>query len=98
MPRDWMNWTCHDVIAFLQDHFFVHVHTRGSHYYFKGRVDNAIRLVEVPYHAQQSIKPRTLRHSIIPKSGIPASIWKKWGNAGNKRARKKITYPGAQEI
>ena len=94
-----MNWTFQDVVDFLRQHFFVFSGSYGgSHHYYKGLVDGKPRLVEVQYHGSQRISPRSLQHDIVPKSGIPKEIWKKWGNAGNNKARKKIQYKGAIEI
>lgn len=91
-----MNRTFNDIVSFLEQHFFVFSHSyAGSHRYYKGYVDGEERLVEVQYHANKRISPRCLQHDIIPKSGISEEIWKKWGDAGNKKARKEIQYEGA---
>lgn len=96
MPRNLSNWGFNDVVAFLKQHFFVVVNQKATgHYYFLGMVDKEKRLVEVQYHSNQYISIKSLQHDIIPKTGIPESYWKKWANAGNKKARKKIQYKGA---
>lgn len=91
-----MNWSANDVIDFLSQHDFVEIHTRGSHFYFQGNVDGHVRVVEVPVHVGDVIKPKTLNLSIIEKSGIPREIWIEWAKAGNKKAQKKIRYIGAK--
>ncbi len=96
MPRNLRNWNYNDIVAFLKQHFFVEIYSNaGSHQYFKGYVDQVKKLVEVQKHGSKSISIKSLQHDIIPKSGIPESIWKKWANAGNKKTRKKIQYLGA---
>ncbi len=75
MARRLFNWTFRDVATFLKRHGFQHIHTRGSHYYFSATIAKSPRLVEVPYHADQTIKPRTLKDSIIRKSSIPKEHW-----------------------
>ncbi|MFH1412540.1 MAG: hypothetical protein ABIG10_00725 [bacterium] len=100
MPRDLRNWNFKDVVSFLKQHFFVNIHSRkgGSHQYFKGFVNNEIKLVEVQYHGSKAVKVRCLQHDIIPKSGIPEAYWKKWANAGRKNQRKKIQYKQARFV
>lgn len=75
MPRRLFNWTFDDVATFLKHHNFTHTHTRGSHYYFQGTINRKICLVEVPHHTDKTIKPRTLKQSIMLKSGIPVKHW-----------------------
>lgn len=75
MPRRLYNWTFDDVATFLKHHNFIQIHIRGSHYYFQGTVKGKICLVEVPRHTDKPIKPRTLKHSIMLKSGIPVAHW-----------------------
>ncbi len=93
-----MNWNFYDVVSFLEQHFFVYVHNEGSHRYYRGFVDGVERLVEIQYHGAIAIRPRTLQHSIIPKSGVPVAIWKNWANAGNTKARRRIQYPRASPL
>ena len=98
MPNGVKNWTFRDVVDFLTRHdFTLDSMTGGSHRYFSGYVDGEDRLVEVQYHASKVIKPKTLKLSIIRKSGIPDEVWLEWAKAGNKRNRKKIKYPGAKK-
>lgn len=97
MSNGLRNWTFQDITDFLKQHHFAHRHTRGSHYYYVGFVDGKDKVVEVQFHAGKTIKASTLEWSIIPKSGIPKSLWLKWSAAGNNRLRKKIFYSGATE-
>jgi transcription elongation factor GreA-like protein len=99
MPRYLNNWSYYDVVAFLQQHFFEEqMAVRTGHRFFRGNVDNKVKLVEVQFHANKAISAKTLQHDIIPKTGIPESYWRKWAEAGNKKLRKKIRYTGAEEI
>lgn len=99
MPRNLKNWSFRDVVTFLKQHFFVEANQKATgHYYFLGMVDKMKRLVEVQFHSNQYISVKSLQHDIIPKTGIPEAYWKKWANAGNKKARKSIQYKGAQPI
>ncbi|MFH0838027.1 MAG: hypothetical protein V1880_02065 [Patescibacteria group bacterium] len=99
MPRNLVNWSFKDVVTFLSQHFFVEAHRKATgHYYFKGLVDKDIKLIEVQFHSNGYISIKSLQHDIIPKSGIPKDLWKKWANAGNKKARKRIQYKGAELI
>lgn len=95
MPRGIRNWTYKNVADFLKQHFFKLVNIDGSHHYYKGYVDGKEKLTDIQRHESKSILPRTLECT-IHKSGIPKNIWKKWGDAGNKKARKKIKYNGAK--
>jgi hypothetical protein len=97
MPRNLKNWSFKDVVSFLRQHLFAEANRKATgHYYFKGYVDKNIKLVEVQFHSNGYISIKSLQHDIIPKSGIPESFWKKWANAGNKKARKKIQYENAK--
>lgn len=98
MPRGVNNWSFEDVVSFLEQHYFTLAYLHGgSHHYYKGLVDGEERMVEVQYHAGGTIKPKTLRLSIIAKSGIPEGTWLQWAKAGNHRLQKKIRYEGAKE-
>lgn len=68
------NWTFTDVVNFLKEHGFTHIHTEGSHYHYAGNYGRQPRLVQVHFHGSKTIKPRTLK-SIITQSGIPKNIW-----------------------
>ena len=99
MPRNLSNWNYGDVVSFLKQHFFEFIEqTIGSHFYYQGRVDGKIRLVDVQSHGSRSISIKSLQHDIITKSGIPEIYWKNWANAGNKKLRKTIQYEGAVQI
>lgn len=74
MPRGINNWTYNDITSFLKDHGFVLHHIRGSHYYFSGYKNNRSRIVTVPYHGNQAIRPRTMS-GIILQSGIDKKEW-----------------------
>jgi predicted RNA binding protein YcfA (HicA-like mRNA interferase family) len=87
------NWTFHEVREFLENNLFEHIHTEGSHYYFKGVVHGEETIVEVPFHGTTPIKQGTLQKSIINKSKIPASEWKKYSSLSSN-LRKKYQYEG----
>ncbi len=98
MPRRLNNWSFNDIVMFLKHHHFSLCDVRGSHYYYKGLVDNQDRLCHIQRHPDESIPPKTLQHDIISKSGIPEKFWLKWAEAGSKRLKKKIKYEGALDI
>ncbi len=99
MPNNLKNWSFHDVVKFLHQHYFKALRNKGgSHHYFQGLVDGRIKLIEVQYHPKESIKIKTLKHGIIVKSGIPEKVWKKWGNSSTARLSKKIQYQGAKDF
>jgi len=97
MPKGLFNWDFEDVVGFLRQHFFVLKNTKGSHYYFRGKVDGQQKLTHIQKHGSNSIPPKTME-SVIASSGIPKDFWIKWGGAGRKSARKKIQYLGAVKI
>ena len=98
MPNGLRNWKFEDVVSFLEHHHFQFASAPGgSHHFYKGFVDGEEKMTEVQYHAGKTINPRTLDWSIIEKSGIPKQFWLDWAKAGNKKAQKKIRYPGAVE-
>lgn len=74
MPRGINNWTYNDVSGFLRKEGFSLSHQRGSHYYFSGFKNGRARMVTVPYHGNQSIKPKTMS-GIILQSGIDKKEW-----------------------
>jgi len=74
MPRGLYNWTFRDVVRFLKKYNFILVNTEGSHYYYSGSVSGKPRLVHVPFHGSNTIKPRTMK-SIIDQSGISQKEW-----------------------
>ena len=74
MPRGVFNWTAEEVVRFLKAYGFSLNHTRGSHYYYVGRIDGQLRKVCVPFHGSRPLKPRTLK-GIIQQSGISAGQW-----------------------
>ena len=76
MPRGFHNWTGALVIKFLKQNDFKHSHTRGSHFYYVGKVDGKDHQVCIPVHGGSSIHPKTLK-SIIVQSGISDKEWKK---------------------
>jgi predicted RNA binding protein YcfA (HicA-like mRNA interferase family) len=74
MPSGLFNWTFGDVEHFLKENgFFLH-YTNASHFYYTGYYKGILRNVCVPFHAQKSLKPRTLK-GIIFQSGIPKEKW-----------------------
>jgi predicted RNA binding protein YcfA (HicA-like mRNA interferase family) len=76
MARGLFNWTAEDVIRFLKERDFSHLHTKGSHLFYVGRYGGALRQVCVPFHGSKIIKPRTLK-AIIHQSGISKGEWLK---------------------
>ncbi|MBI3305329.1 type II toxin-antitoxin system HicA family toxin [Candidatus Parcubacteria bacterium] len=74
MPRRVFNWTAEDIVRFLKEYGFVHVHTRGSHFIYQGKHGGQPRQVSVPFHGSRVLKPRTLA-GIIRQSGIPKNEW-----------------------
>lgn len=74
MPRGLNNWTHADVVRFLKNFGFYHSHTKGSHYFYIGRHNKALRNVCVPFHGSKSISPKTMK-GIISQSGIPKDEW-----------------------
>ena len=76
MPKSLVNWTYTKVVDFLKENNFSLNHTNGSHFYYRGFVENRMRQVCVPFHGSKSIKPRTIK-GIILQSGISKSEWLK---------------------
>jgi len=74
MPNRLLNWTFRDVESFLKERGFRLNYTNASHYYYIGSKNRVLRNVCVPFHAQKSIKPRTLK-GIILQSGIKQEEW-----------------------
>lgn len=74
MPNGVFNWKFQDVVDILKAHNFILNHTRGSHFYYIGHAQKMYRQVCVPFHAGQTIKPRTLK-GIVIQSGIPKKEW-----------------------
>ena len=75
MPRGLNNWSAADIIRFLKRRGFSHSHTRGSHFYYVGKVSGDDRQVCVPIHGKNAaIHPKTLK-SIVRQSGISESEW-----------------------
>jgi len=76
MPRGLHNWNAATVVKFLRRHGFIHAHTRGSHFYYTGKVGSRMRQVCVPIHGKNTaIHPKTLK-GIIYQSGIPVGEWR----------------------
>jgi predicted RNA binding protein YcfA (HicA-like mRNA interferase family) len=69
-----MNWTFNDVVKFLKGRKFYFSYAHGSHHYYVGSYQNIIRQVCVPFHANKSIRPKTIK-SIILQSGISQKEW-----------------------
>ena len=61
-------------IGIINKKGFMLVHSRGSHNYFSGNINNVPRMVTVPFHGSGVILPRTMK-SIIAQSGIGQSEW-----------------------
>ena len=74
MPRGIFNWSFDDVDRFLRDNGFRISNTRGSHFYYSGHGNGELRIVCVPFHGNNAIKPRTLK-GIIKQSGITIDKW-----------------------
>ena len=97
MPKFLRNWVFEEVQDFLANNYFVllpHRPSDGSHHYFLGFVDGEQRLVELQYHAKESIHPKTLKLCVIKKSGIPQECWLEYAQSG----KKNVTYKGATSI
>jgi hypothetical protein len=95
MPKGINNWEFDDAVSFLKQHFFVCVNVEGSHYYFRGLIDNLQKLTDIHRHNKKTYPPLTMK-CIIHKSGIPEKIWREWASAGNKKSRRHIQYQGAK--
>ncbi|PIW96928.1 hypothetical protein COZ82_02335 [Candidatus Kaiserbacteria bacterium CG_4_8_14_3_um_filter_38_9] len=74
MSRGLNNWNAAQIIRFLKHNSFTHVHTRGSHFYYIGKIDGKDRQVCVPVHSGASIHPKTMK-SIIIQSGLSEKFW-----------------------
>jgi predicted RNA binding protein YcfA (HicA-like mRNA interferase family) len=74
MPNGVFNWTFRDVVKVLKAHGFGFVGSEGSHHHYVGEAGGAKRLVQVAFHGQSTIKPRTFK-SIVAQSGIPLKEW-----------------------
>jgi len=75
MPNRYFNWTFTDVESFLRKNKFVCIRTSGSHYHYSTTVSGKPRLVQVPFHGNNTrIDPRTIK-SIIMQSGLPKEKW-----------------------
>lgn len=94
MPKFLRNWKFGDVVLFLEQHFFILRNVEGSHYYYRGYVDDSNRVCHVQRHPDETIHPKTLKKNIIEKSGIPEHMWLSWSMSGAKR--KKVQYLGAK--
>lgn len=96
-----MNWQFEDVSQFLKQHGFEYLNTikagGTSHKTFIGFIDGEERLVDVPFHAGDSITPKNLQHTIIPHSGIPEKCWIKYTEL-SKPLRKKYQYKGKGDM
>ena len=75
MTKGVFNWTFNDVVKFLKSNGFRHIGTTASHYHYTAVIGGMTRLVQVPFHGQTAIKPRTLK-SIVAQSGIPMKEWR----------------------
>ncbi|MBU1349059.1 type II toxin-antitoxin system HicA family toxin [Patescibacteria group bacterium] len=75
-PRGPFNWTAEDVMRFLKERDFKHIHTRGSHLFYVGKYGGQFRQVSIPFHGTRALKPRTLK-SIMLQSGISKDEWLK---------------------
>jgi predicted RNA binding protein YcfA (HicA-like mRNA interferase family) len=74
MPNGVFNWTFDDVANVLKENGFRLNHIRGSHFYYVGAVDGAMRQVCVPKHGKIALKPRTLK-GIVVQSGLSKETW-----------------------
>lgn len=72
MPNGYKNWNFKQVVSVLKKNGFIEVKIQGSHFHYYSSDKKA--LVQVPFHGNTSIKPRTLK-SIVLSSKIPSSIW-----------------------
>ena len=76
MANNLFNWTFADVNKFLKENGFQVTHTKGSHYFYLGSVNNNLRQVCVAFHGRRIIRPKTMK-SIIDQSGISKEEWLK---------------------
>lgn len=74
MTRGILNWRAEDVVRFLRNHGFEHIHTRGSHMFYVRIEGRTIRQVCIPFHRGIAIKPKTLK-GIINQSGVDKREW-----------------------
>lgn len=74
MPRGVFNWTFRDVEKFLKKRGFTYVYTKASHYFYSGFINGKPRLVQVQFHGEVALKPRTLK-GIMAQAGIPKEEW-----------------------
>jgi predicted RNA binding protein YcfA (HicA-like mRNA interferase family) len=75
MTKGVFNWTFNEVVKFLKSRDFHHIETVGSHYHYTAVIGGIARLVQVPFHGQSAIKPRTFK-SIVIQSGLPMKEWR----------------------
>lgn len=76
MAKSIFNWNFKDVVKVLEEHHFIHSHTKGSHYYYTGHYGKEPRIVQVQFHTSKTLKPKTFK-AIVKQSGIPMDIWLK---------------------
>ncbi len=74
MPRGLHNWTFKQVVKFLKSNNFIQSHVIGSHFHYIKSENGKIFSVQVPFHGNKAIRPRTLQ-TIILQSGIPKTSW-----------------------
>ncbi len=74
MTQNVFNWSFKDIEKVLKEHDFTHSHTKGSHYYYTGNYGKQPRIVQVPRHTSDVLKPKTFK-AIVRQSGIPLSVW-----------------------
>lgn len=74
MPNGLFNWTFSDVVNILKDNGFKLDHIKGSHFIYLGTREGRVWYVCVPKHANQSLKPRTMK-GIVLQSGLPKKVW-----------------------
>ncbi len=74
MTNNVFNWNFKEIKKVLEEYGFIHSHTKGSHYYYTGHYGKEPRIVQVPRHTSESLKPKTFK-GIVKQSGIPLKIW-----------------------
>jgi len=74
MPKGVFNWKFTEVVTILKENGFRLNHTKGSHCFYVGYVNNKTRQVCVQKHGSMTFKPRTLK-SMIEQSGLSKDKW-----------------------
>jgi len=74
MPNGFKNWNFSQTTKFLKNNDFVHIKTKGSHFFYSKNTKIKEFLVVVPFHSNKDIAVGTMK-SIILQSGISKEKW-----------------------